>query len=102
MAGAKIAARPNLPVYDDRNERDEMITNVRARFSEGVLKPLEPLDLREGAEVTVSIENAPSPDRAIRALRATAGAWKGRHDPAELKRVIYQARLTGSREEPVL
>ena len=75
-----------------------MITNVRARFSEGVLSPLEPLDLEEGAEVTVSIEDAPSSDRPVRALRATAGAWKGRHDPEELKRVIYEARLTGSRE----
>ena len=33
-----------------------MTTYVRARFSEGVLKPLEPLDLEEGVEVTVSIE----------------------------------------------
>ena len=75
-----------------------MIANVRARFSQGVLRPLEPLDLEEGVEVTVSIEDGPSPDRTIRALRATAGAWKGRHDPEELKRVIYEARLTGSRE----
>ena len=86
-----------LPVYDDLTERNEIITNVRARFSEGVLRPLEPLDLEEGVEVTVSIEDAPSPDRAIRALRATAGVWKGRHDPEELKRVISEARLTGSR-----
>ena len=37
-----------------------MTTNVRARFSEGVLTPLEPLDLEEGVEVTVSIGD-PSP-----------------------------------------
>ena len=35
-----------------------MTTYVRARFSEGVLKPLEPLDLEEGAEVTVTIEDS--------------------------------------------
>ena len=75
-----------------------MIMNVRARFSEGVLTPLEPLDLEEGAGVTVFVEDTPSPDRAVRALRGTAGAWKGRHDPEEVKRVIYGARLTGSRE----
>lgn len=34
-----------------------MISNIRAKFSEGVLRPLEPLDLDEGAEVTVSIED---------------------------------------------
>lgn len=38
-----------------------MITNIRARFSEGTLRPLEPLDLEEGVEVTVSIEDGQSP-----------------------------------------
>ena len=35
-----------------------MTTSVRARYANGVLTPLEPLDLEEGAEVTVSIERA--------------------------------------------
>ena len=78
-----------------------MIANVKARFSNGVLTPLEPLDLKEGEEVMVSIENAQSPDKTIRALWAT-GAWKGNHDPEELKRMLYEARLTGSRELPEL
>ena len=34
-----------------------MISNVKARFSNGVLTPLEPLDLEEGKEVVVSIED---------------------------------------------
>lgn len=33
-----------------------MITRVRAKFAEGVLKPLDHLDLEEGCEVLVSIE----------------------------------------------
>ena len=36
-----------------------MITSVKARFSKGVLTPLEPLDLEEGKEVVVSIADAP-------------------------------------------
>ena len=71
-----------------------MIANVKARFSNGVLTPLEPLDLKEGEEVTVSIADAQSPDRAVRALRAR-GAWKGTHDPEELLRSIYSDRLQG-------
>ncbi len=35
-----------------------MTTNVKARFSNGVLTPLEPLNLKEGEEVMVSIEDA--------------------------------------------
>ena len=32
---------------------------MKARYENGVLTPLEPLDLEEGAEVTVSVEEAP-------------------------------------------
>ena len=38
-----------------------MIASVKARYANGVLTPLEPLDLEEGREVVVSIEEAPSP-----------------------------------------
>ena len=39
-----------------------MIANVKARFSNGALVPLEPLDLEEGEVVVVSIEEARSLD----------------------------------------
>ena len=35
------------------------MTAVRARYENGVLTPLDPLDLAEGAEVLVSVEGAP-------------------------------------------
>ena len=34
------------------------------------------------------------------AMRAGAGGWIGQHDPEELKRMLYEARITGSREPP--
>ena len=34
---------------------------VRAKYENGVLTPLEPLELEEGAEVMVSVESATSP-----------------------------------------
>ena len=37
-----------------------MIGRVKARFSGGVLTPLEPLDIEEGTEVTVSVEETPT------------------------------------------
>lgn len=33
-----------------------MIMNVKVRFTNGALVPLEPLDLEEGREVTVSMD----------------------------------------------
>ena len=77
-----------------------MTTSVKARFSNGVLTPLEPLNLEEGEEVMVSIADSPPPDEAIRALRAAAGAWKGTHDPDQLLQDIYSDRLVNSRPEP--
>ena len=76
-----------------------MLRIIRAKFTGGALKPLERLDLEEGAEVILSIEDAPTSDEVAQALRTTAGAWKGKHDPEELKRVLHEARLAGSREE---
>lgn len=35
-----------------------MIANVKAKYQNGVLTPLEPLELEEGKEVVVSIEDA--------------------------------------------
>ena len=53
-----------------------MKASVRARFANGVLTPLEPLDLEEGAEVTVSFleaaaeatEDAPAPKQGLAAI----------------------------------
>ena len=44
-----------------------MIANVKAKYSKGVLTPLEPLDLEEGKEVVVSIETLP-PTRGLAAI----------------------------------
>lgn len=79
-----------------------MIDGVKARYSNGAIMPLEPLDIEEGANLRVSIEvesPASRADRSRKALKATAGGWKGSHNPDELIRDIYEARLTGSRHE---
>ena len=36
-----------------------MIANVKAKYSKGVFTPLEPLDIAEGAEVALVIEEIP-------------------------------------------
>ena len=38
-----------------------MTTIARAKFSNGVFTPIETLDIEEGTEVTLWIENAPPP-----------------------------------------
>ena len=97
-----------------------MIANARARFSGGVLHPLEPLDLAEGDVVLVSIQAVPpqhppgeapphdsaeaKPERTEeerkKRMMSAAGAWKGKIDGEALKRSLDDARRTGSRETP--
>ncbi len=79
-----------------------MTKEFRARFSNGVLKPLEAVDLKEGEEVRVIIAEKPSGKGMIEALRASAGGWKGLIDAEELKRNIYADRLLSTRPEPKL
>ncbi len=62
--------------------------------------PLEPLDIEEGASLRVSVEvesRTSRAERGLKALRAAAGGWKGTHNPNELIRNIYEARMEGSR-----
>lgn len=44
------------------------IANVKARYQDGVLTPLEPLDLEDGKEVMVSIVDAVEPKKGIAAV----------------------------------
>lgn len=75
-----------------------MGTTIKARFSGGALKPLEPVALREGDEVTLTIV-APPPAAGAAWLEHTAGGWAGLIDAEELKRHIYESRLLATRRE---
>ena len=79
-----------------------MVREIKARFSKGKIESLEEVDLNEGEEVRVLLPDRNKGEGMIEALRATAGAWKGTHDPEELKRNIYADRLSGNRPEPKL
>ncbi len=47
-----------------------MKASVKARFTNGILMPLEPLDLEEGQEVVVSVEEVADAPEAKRGLAA--------------------------------
>ena len=74
---------------------------IRARVKGGVLEPLEPLELAEGEEVTLTISPAPSEPRGDWLTR-TAGGWAGLVDGERLKVDIYASRSLITRPEPRL
>ena len=79
-----------------------MPKEIRARFSKGVIEPLEKLELEEGEEITIVISERAKGKGMREALRATAGAWKDLIDCEELERNIYADRLIITRPEPKL
>jgi hypothetical protein len=84
-----------------KTEVRQVGTTIKARFSGGVLEPLEKLELMEGQEVTVTIFSLPlkrDPDWLTR----TAGGWAGLIDGERLKRDISESRLVTTRPEPRL
>ena len=71
---------------------------VKARYSNGVLKLLEPVDLKEGEEVTVSIDDTPrlSDEERLKRFKAAAGGWEDNSEYWEnFKEYIYEARNRG-------
>ncbi len=78
-----------------------MGTTIKARFSAGVLKPLEKLELGEGEEVTVTIVTLP-PSTPADWLKRTAGGWERLVDAEKFKREVYESRLLTTRPEPRL
>ena len=75
---------------------------VKARFANGVLGPLGVLDLEEGQELMVSIDDRPPPCRVGRGTRAAAGMWKGAHHTERMKRAncaIFQKGLPGGDQQ---
>lgn len=73
---------------------------IRARFTRGMLEPLETVDLPEGEVLTITIIRLPVPTAG--GLERSAGGWKGLIDAEELKRNIDADRLISTRPEPRL
>jgi predicted DNA-binding antitoxin AbrB/MazE fold protein len=70
---------------------------IRARVSNGVLEPLEPLNLPDGVEVYLNLADAPEPTpEDIDAFRSAAGAWAD-IDADKLIKDIYENRLRSAR-----
>jgi predicted DNA-binding antitoxin AbrB/MazE fold protein len=74
----------------------EMARTFKARFSKGVLTPLEKVEVEESKEITVTILDLPvKPDED--AFVRSAGKWKATIDAEELIKNIYADRLISTK-----
>lgn len=74
-----------------------MPKTIKAKFTDGVLVPLETLDLNEGDEVLVTLDaKAVVPfEELTERSKAAAGGWAGPIDAEKLLRDIYTSRHRG-------
>jgi len=74
---------------------------IRVRVRQGLLEPVEKLDLPEGKEVTITILDA-QPEGVEEAFRRSFGGWKGTIDAEGLIQRIRESREVSTRPEPRL
>jgi predicted DNA-binding antitoxin AbrB/MazE fold protein len=65
-----------------------MAKTIKAKFKEGIIEPLEKLEIEEGKEILVTIEEVSKED----AFEKAAGSWKDLVDTDELLKDIYESR----------
>jgi predicted DNA-binding antitoxin AbrB/MazE fold protein len=78
---------------------EAMIQTIKARYHQGKIEPLEPLELDEGAEVVVTVSSDAPPPSGQDTILATAGAWKDALDCEALEEDVYESRLLQTRPE---
>lgn len=78
-----------------------MTKSIKAKYSHGVIEPLEKVDFAEGEEITitVNIQKKPQSRNFLEALKNTAGGWIDLIDAEALKRNIYNDRQLSSRPD---
>jgi len=75
---------------------------ILAKFSKGVIRPLEQLDVAEGKVITITILDLPVSFDKKDGLDASSGGWQGLVDAETLKRNIYADRLISTRPSVTL
>ena len=84
------------------------MATVRAKYENGVLMPLEPLEIEEGKEVIVAVQDddiartgKDDMDYETRRelFKSARGAWKDTVSE-DFVDMIYESRITGSRHYP--
>ena len=72
-----------------------MLVTIKAKFKDGVLVPLEPLNFEEDEEVSVTLNNPESMSWEEQVEASKAASWVGLVDAEALKRNIYRDRHRG-------
>ncbi|MCP5006043.1 MAG: antitoxin family protein [Planctomycetes bacterium] len=88
----------NVSNSTTKERGSNMLRKIKARFSHGVLELLEKVNVTEGKELEVTIEEKPTKAEDESFLKS-AGSWKGLIDAEKMINNIYAARHLSTRPE---
>lgn len=74
-----------------------MIQQLKATYSDGVFKPISPVDLDDGAQVIIEVSQESHDSNEFAGLEASAGGWRDIVDCEQLIDDIYRSRAAESR-----
>jgi len=72
---------------------------IRARFKNGIIEPLENVELKDGEEIVLTIVRQTEIREEQDAFKESRGGWKGLIDCERLKKDIYESRSIQTRPE---
>jgi len=74
-----------------------LIKTIKARYRNGVIEPLEDIDIEDGTEITITVSE-PIAD-AAEGIKRSFGGWKGLIDADQFLKDIYESRRISTRPE---
>ena len=78
-----------------------MLKTIKARYRNGVIEPLEEINLADGAEITITLRDISPPlseEERLKRFLSSAGGWKDIVDEKFLDE-IYRQRSLRTRPE---
>ena len=75
------------------------VAAIKARFKNGIIEPLEDLELRDGEEIVLTVMRQTEIEEGQDAFRKSRGGWKELVDCEKLKKDIYESRSIRTRPE---
>jgi predicted DNA-binding antitoxin AbrB/MazE fold protein len=74
-----------------------MVKTIKAKYSNGLIEPLEPLEVEEGKEILITLSYPLPQDSTEDPTMATFGGWKDLLDCEQFEKDVYESRLLNRR-----
>ncbi len=74
-----------------------MLKTIKARYRNGVIEPLEKIDIAEGEEITITLLEPIT--NGASGIEKSFGGWKGLIDAEQFLKDVYESRRISTRPE---